>query len=105
MTGGREPIPPGTVSTIRGRYQRPALTSLTWAVVVAGLVSAVLPGPARIAVATGAVVAVVAAPLLRVAWLVHRWSQEHDRRFQLLGVALLAVVAAGAALSAAGVGG
>ena len=105
MTGPREPIPAGTVSTIRGRYQGPALTWLTRIVLVAGVLGAVLPGDAGTAVATAAVAAVVAAPLLRVAWLVYRWTQERDRRFVVLGSAVLGVIAAGAALSAAGVGG
>ena len=100
----RPPIPDGTVSTIRGHYQGPALTWLTRIVMVAGVLGAVLPGTAGIAVATAAVAAVTAAPLLRVAWLVFRWTQERDRRFVALGSALLAVVALGAALSAAGVG-
>ena len=100
----RPPIPDGTVSTIRGHYQGPALTWLTRIIMVAGVLGAVLPGTAGIAVATAAVAAVTAAPLLRVAWLVFRWTQERDRRFVVLGSALLAVVALGAALSAAGVG-
>lgn len=105
MTVGRTPIPSGTVSTIRGRFQAPALTWLTRLVVVVGILGAVLPGDAGIAVATVAVSAVVAAPLLRVAWLVFRWTQEDDRRFIAIGVGLLAVVATGALLSALGVGG
>lgn len=102
---GRTPVPPGTVSTIRGHYQAPGLTWLTRLVILAGVLGAVLPGRAGIATATGAVAAIVAAPLGRVAWLTFRWSQEHDRRFELLGAVLLAVVAAGAALAALGVGG
>jgi hypothetical protein len=101
----RSPVPPGTVSSIRGRYQAPGLTWLTRLVIVGGLLGAVLPGRAGIAAATGAVAAIVAAPLARVAWLTFRWSQEHDRRFEVLGAALLAVVAAGATLAALGVGG
>lgn len=101
----REPIPEGTVSTIRGRYQRPGLAWLTRVVMVAGVLGWLLPGAAGIAVATTAVSAVIAAPLVRVAWLVFRWTQERDRRFQVQGAALLLVIAAGAALSAAGVGG
>ena len=93
------------MSTIRGHYQGPALTWLSRIVIVAGVLGWALPGAAGVAVATAAVAAVVAAPLLRVAWLVLRWRQERDRRFQVLGVGLLAVVALGAALSAAGVGG
>lgn len=107
MTGdasARTPVPEGTVSRIRGRYQGPGLSWLTRIVMVAGVLGWLLPGAVGIAVATGAVVAIIAAPLLRVGWLVLRWTQERDRHFQLLGAALLAVVATGAALSAAGVG-
>jgi len=100
----REPIPAGRVSRVRGRWQAPALTWTTWGVLAAGVLSAVLPGDAGTAVATAVVGVVVATPLLRVVWLVLRWNREHDRRFAALGLALLAVVAAGAALAAAGVG-
>lgn len=101
---GRDPIPAGQVSTVRGRWQAPALAWTTRTVLVAGVLSAVLPGRAGIAVATAVVAVIVAAPLLRVLWLVHRWRQEGDGRFVTLGVALLAVVAVGAALAAIGVG-
>lgn len=100
----RQPIPGGAVSTIRGRLQAPALAWVTRVVIVLGLASAVFPDPAGVAVATAVVCAVVAVPLLRVAWLVHRWHQEHDRRFVGMGAALLGVVAVGALLAAAGVG-
>jgi 4-hydroxybenzoate polyprenyltransferase len=100
----RQPIPAGTVSAIRGRMQAPALTWVTRVVIGLGLLSAVLPDDAGVAVATAVVVAVVAVPLLRVLWLVHRWRQERDPRFVGLGLALLGVVAAGAALAALGVG-
>ena len=52
-----------------------------------------------------AVVAVIAAPLARVCWLLLRWTQESDRRFVALGVAVIAVIATGAVLAALGVGG
>ena len=100
----RPPIPGGRVSTIRGRWQAPGLTWVTRAVIALGLVSAVLPVSARTVLATVAVAVVVAVPLLRVLWLVHRWRQEHDRRFVGVGLALLGVIAAGAALAALGVG-
>lgn len=100
----RPPIPRGEVSTIRGRWQAPALAWTTRTVIVAGLLSAVLPGDAGTAVATAVVAAVIATPLLRVAWLVHRWRQEQDRRFTVVGLALLGVIALGAALAALGVG-
>ena len=102
---GRDPIPSGSVSSIRGRVQAPALTWLTRAVVVVGVLGAVLPGDVGIGVATAAVGAVVAAPLLRVLWLVFRWSQEDDRRFIAVGLGLLGVIGVGALLSALGVGG
>lgn len=101
----RAPIPAGQVSTIRGRWQKPALAWTTRVVIVLGLLSVVLPERPAEALATAVVAAVVAAPLLRVAWLVHRWRQERDRRFVALGAALLVVVATGALLSALGVGG
>lgn len=101
---GRDPIPAGVVSTIRGRYQGPGLTWLTRMLIVAGVLAAVLPGAAGVWLATAAVATVVAAPLVRVAWLVFRWSQEHDRRFIGIGLALLGVVATGALLSALGAG-
>ncbi len=104
MTGLRTPIPEGAVSTIRGRIQAPVLIWLTRVVMVIGVVGAVLPGEAGIAVATAAVGAVTAAPLVRVAWLVFRWWQERDRRFIAVGLALLTVVLVGAVLSALGVG-
>lgn len=100
----RDPIPSGDVSTIRGHYQAPGLTWITRVVLIAGVLGAVLPGAAGIAVATAAVAAIMATPLLRVAWLIFRWTQEHDRRFILTGLGLLAVVAAGAVISALGIG-
>lgn len=100
----RPPIPGGQVSTIRGRWQAPALTWTTRVVLAAGLLTLVLPGTAGVAVATAVVAVVVATPLLRVAWLVWRWHQEHDRRFVTIGLVLLAVIGAGAALAAIGVG-
>lgn len=103
-TPPRAPIPGGQVSTIRGRWQAPALTWTTRVVLVAGLLTLVLPGVAAMAVATAVVAVVIATPLLRVAWLVWRWHQEHDQRFVTIGLVLLAVIGSGAALAALGVG-
>lgn len=100
----RQPIPAGSVSAIRGRMQAPALTWVTRVVIGLGLLSALLPDDVGVAVATAVVAAVVAVPLLRVLWLVHRWRQERDPRFVRLGCVLLGVIAVGAALAAAGVG-
>lgn len=105
MSASRTPIPDGEVSTIVGRWQAPALTWLVRVVLVASVAAAVIPGTAGIALATMAVIAVIAAPLVRVAWLVFRWTQERDRRFVGRGIGLLLIVAVGAALTALGVGG
>ncbi len=104
MSDQRTPIPAGTVSTIRGRWQAPALTWLTRLVLVAAVLGAVVPGSVGMASSTAAVVAVVAAPLVRVAWLVWRWLQEGDHRFVAIGLGLLLVVAVGAVLAALGIG-
>jgi hypothetical protein len=101
----RPPIPGGQVSTVRGRWQIPVLTWTTRAVLAAALLGAARPGRGGTAVAVVVVGVVIATPLLRVAWLVWRWHQEHDRRFVGVGTALLAVIGAGAALAALGVGG
>jgi hypothetical protein len=42
----------------------------------------------------------IAVPLLRAAWLTIRWGRLRDVRFAVAGLALLAVVASGAALAA-----
>jgi hypothetical protein len=104
MSEPRAPIPAGQVSTVRGRWQAPALTWVTRTVIALGLLAAVVPDPVSTAAATAAVAAVIATPLLRVAWLVHRWRQERDRRFVGFGLGLLAVIAVGAGLAALGVG-
>ncbi|MDZ7675784.1 MAG: hypothetical protein U5K30_12055 [Acidimicrobiales bacterium] len=103
-SAGRQPIPPGQVSTIRGRYQIPGLVWLTRLLMPLGFVAAVLDGDAGIALGTAVVVAVVAAPLLRVGWLTFRWRQERDTRFVLVGCGVLGVVVVGVVLAALGVG-
>lgn len=102
MTDLREPIPPGVVSTIRGRWQRPALTLVTWSTLILSMVAVVLTGPVGDAAGAVVVAAIVATPLLRVAWLAIRWWQEDDGRFVLTALALLAVVASGALLTVLG---
>lgn len=47
-----------------------------------------------------AVTVVTAAPVLRVGWLTARWVQRRDWVFAGLAVALMVVIAAGAALAA-----
>ena len=72
---------------------------LSRAVVVTAACAAValaLPGRVGLDVGTAAVVVIIAAPLLRVAWLIVAWWREGDWRFVWTGFALLAVVATGA---------
>ena len=87
------------VSTIRGRWQIPALTWVTRVLLGAAIVGVLAPGSVGIAIQTAVVAVVIAVPLLRVAWLIHRWRQERDWLFVGLGLLLLAVIACGALLS------
>ena len=66
--------------------------------------ASVVAGPLRDALAGTAIGLIIAAPLVRLCWLMHRWRQEHDRRFVLAGLGVLAIVTAGAALAATGLG-
>jgi len=86
------------LSHVTGRRQAIAFRAVTvGAWVVAGL-AMVVPGSAGVVLAVVAVGTVSAAPVLRVAWLIYRWAQERDPNFVLIGLALLAVIGAGAAL-------
>lgn len=87
------------VSTITGRRQGPALRIATGVSLVLALVSVVTSGTVAVAAGVAAVVVVMAAPLLRVAWLVVRLVQERDWRFVAVAIGLLAVVATGAGIT------
>lgn len=78
----------------------PALTWTTRVLVVAAAIGVLLPGDAGRAVQGTVVGLAIAVPLVRVAWLVHRWRQERDTRFVVLGLVLLAVVGLGALFAA-----
>lgn len=54
-----------------------------------------LPGAAGRASGTGLVVTLVAAPVLRVAWLTARWLRRRDVRFAAVALVLLVVVGIG----------
>ncbi|MEX0665765.1 MAG: hypothetical protein WD598_13495 [Acidimicrobiia bacterium] len=105
MTTAREPIPPGAVSSIRGRRQVPALRGATGIGLVSATGALAFGGDVGHALGVAAVTVVTAMPLLRVSWLVFRWTEERDWRFVALGVALLGVVGLGALLALTGVGG
>ncbi len=72
--------------------------ALFWVVVIAAglaVLGLALPGEVGVAVATAAVVVVIASPLLRVLWLIAAWWRSGDWRFVGVGVVLLVVVAGG----------
>jgi hypothetical protein len=72
------------------------LTKLAFAAALAGLL---LPGPAGTVSSGVAVVIVIAAPLLRVAWLAIRWYLRGDRRYAAVAAALLIVVGSGSVVA------
>lgn len=78
------------------------VTALWWVVVIAAGLAALglaLPGRVGLVVATAAVVVAVAAPLLRVLWLIVAWWRARDWRFVVIGAVVLAIVATGAAIA------
>ncbi len=78
------------------------VAALWWVVVIAAALAGLglaVPGRVGLDVATAAVVVVVASPLLRVLWLIVAWWRAGDRRFVVVGLVLLAVVATGTAIA------
>ena len=70
-------------------------------VLAAAGVGALVPGDIGERAAIGMVGLLVAVPLGRALWLAVRWWHRGDRRFALLAVTLLLLVATGAALATA----
>jgi hypothetical protein len=95
----------GRVIDLRGsgpfRYARMTgmLGFLTKVAFVAALAGVVLPHPLGTAASAMAVGVVVAAPLLRVAWLAIRWSIKGDRRYAAVAASLLFLVGTGSVLA------
>jgi len=104
MTGETARRPPGQVSQVRGRLQAPVLDWLTRIVLALSIAGGFVAGAAGRALAVAAVTIVVLASPARIAWLVYRWTEERDRTFIVVGLALLGVIALGGALALAGIG-
>jgi len=83
------------------RYARmiSALSVLTRVAFLAAVAGVLLPGTGGTAASAVAVTVVIAAPLLRVAWLAIRWYRRGDRRYAVVAVSLLAVVASGSVIA------
>jgi hypothetical protein len=92
------------VSIVRGRWQRPILEWVTRCLLMVAVLGALVPGSAGRSIAVVGVAVVIGVPLGRVGWLVGRWWHERDWGFVVIGAAVLAVVAVGVGLAAAGVG-
>ena len=85
----------------RFRYERMvlALRFVRRVALGAALAGMLLPDPAGDAASLAAVVIVVAAPLVRVAWLAIRWYRRDDRRYAAVAGLLLFIVLTGSGLA------
>lgn len=85
----------------RVRYERMiwALRLTTRITFAAALAGTLLPGHGGRTASAVAVGLVIAAPLVRVAWLAYRWGRWGDRRFASVAGALLLVVGTGTAIA------
>jgi hypothetical protein len=90
------------VSAKRVRYERiiRAMRITIRVTLVAALLGTFVPGEVGRVVSASAVGLVIAAPLLRVAWLTYRWWRWGDRAYASVAAALLVVVGTGAAIAA-----
>lgn len=68
----------------------------------AAVLALVLPGTAGTAAGAVMVGVLVAAPVLRVAWLAVRWARRGDIRFTLVASGLLTVILAGSVIALLG---
>jgi len=84
-----------------GRFQ-PMARGLHVALVLVGslaILSVVVPAPASDVLATLAVIGLLVAPLVRVAWLAQRWLRRGDLRYGMVAVSVLLLVATGALIA------
>lgn len=71
------------------------LTAAVWAASVLALLTVIVPGRYTAIPGTALMAVVIATPLLRTGWFAVRWARRGDRRFALVAVGVLVVVAAG----------
>jgi hypothetical protein len=67
-------------------------------VLACSLAGMALPAPERRVPAGVMVVTLVSAPAVRALWLARRWNGKGDRRYALVALAVVAIIAVGAAL-------
>jgi hypothetical protein len=94
-----EPIAQGAPSRIRGRFQVPVLRAAGFVALGLSLAAVLLSGHPQVVAAWAAIAVVLAVPIVRVIWLMLRWTQERDWRFLALGAGLLVAVSGGVALA------
>lgn len=87
------------VSAITGSQQAWWLRRAIWVLAALATVGLLVPGEAGSVAAGFAVILLVAIPLLRVVDVTIHLAMEHDRRFVMVGIALLSAVAAGVLVS------
>lgn len=89
-----------TVSALTGRRQATWLRLSIRVLAVLATVGLLAPGGVGTVASALAVVLLIAVPLVRVVGIIIRLATEHDRRFVLVGVALLSAAALGVLISA-----
>lgn len=97
MTAPHPTVPPDPYATRQARLLR-ALRAATVTAAVLAALAVVLPDPAGSYAGGAAVAVLIAAPLLRVAWLAVRWARRNDVRFALAAAGLLALAGLGPVL-------
>lgn len=97
MSGDETPLHPGRVA--RNEHFAQVLAVPVVLLGVVALVATLAGGRVGSAAADTAVALVVAAPLLRVAWLAVRWWRRGDRRFASVALGVLGVIGVGALIA------
>ena len=88
-----------TVSALTGRRQAMWLRRIIKVIAAVAALGFIVPGEFGTVAAGIAVILLIAVPLVRVVGIVVRLATEHDRRFVLVGVALLSAAALGVLIS------